>query len=107
MKGDESSFNILLVIIIIVLIFLILWYFLDQIQKTGEGVTEEKDFRWYCVFWSQTGYRGTTVEIGAEVVDMAPICEKALGVSGMPSEPDDPYWERCRDACRLRETDGG
>ncbi len=75
-----------------------------------------KDFRWYCMYWSEDGYQGKSVEVKGDDVYMHPYCTKELGVlcpipndghgGCMPPSENDPLWEKCRDACKLEKTEG-
>ncbi len=111
MKGGLITKILLALTIFLVLGFLLISGFIEPLFATGGDVEGIKDFRWYCMFWAEDGYQGTTTEIEGQTVYMHEYCSKELGLNClmlppdghggcMPPNDNDEKWEKCRDACR-------
>jgi len=116
MKGIEWKVSMGILLLVLLFVLMVVAFILPM-QKTGQGMSSEKDFRWYCMFWSRNGYRGVSTDIDEVTVQMSPYCTKALGIfcptpddgSGgcMPNnnDPNSPEYEKCRNMCRNRVTE--
>jgi hypothetical protein len=109
MRGME--FKLLLAIILFfVFLVLIMAIFIPPAMSTEEQITPTRDFYYYCIFWSERGYAGTTFTVSGEIINMNKLCSQHLGIlcfdenGCMPEESNDPdgLWEKCRSDCRLR-----
>ncbi len=110
MKGMEWR-TLLGIVILVLLTVLIASSFILPIGAIGVDVQFEKDFRYYCFFWSTNTYRGTTVTMDGQEISMNPLCTRALGIlcfdeeGCMPDNPSAPEWDECRNLCRLSKTE--
>ncbi|NIO45142.1 MAG: hypothetical protein GTN36_06365 [Candidatus Aenigmarchaeota archaeon] len=117
MKGGMITKILLALTIFLVLAFLLISGFIEPLLATGREVEGIKDFRWYCMFWAEDGYQGTTAEIEGQDIYMHEHCSKELGLNClalgpdlvhggcMPQNDEDEKWEKCRDACRGKKTE--
>jgi len=101
MKGDLEFSQILGIIILVILLAVIFIVVIIPVIGSGNATGTQLSFREACLFWSQNSYRGTTYTDNNGVVrDMSTLCAQTLGRFSMPSDPSDPAWESCRNACR-------
>jgi hypothetical protein len=108
MKGDISLGVIAAIIFLFIILGLIVLVFLTPIWETGETIEPTRDFWFYCIFWRERSYAGTSVVVDGEEIDMGPLCANQVGTILMPPESSDPQglWEKCRDRCRFSQTGG-
>ncbi len=94
MRGIERG--LIVGIIIVILVIIVVMYFILPVKGTGEKMPTMRDFYYYCAFWSQDYYKGTTARLpGGGEVDMRPYCKIAIGHD--LTTPED--WENCRKKC--------
>jgi hypothetical protein len=108
MKGDMSLTVIMAIIFFFIILAIFISVFFSPIRATGEGVEPTRDFWFYCIFWRERGYAGTTVVVDGETIYMDPLCANQLGTILMPPESNDPegLWEKCRDRCKFKQPGG-